>query len=146
MSTTLRVNRCLADEAMEAIDHALGRPLDPLVETHRNYFAAPPVLAAQFAATPHWDVGSPMPGGIVSCRVTEEGRRALAAYLLQAGDPHRAFEVLYDSHTTTVVATTPGRAKYSYFLDLRDSFSELTFAEFCRKVSVRSIPLGRKPA
>lgn len=32
------VNRYLKDKAMDHIDHALGRPVDPLRESYRNHF------------------------------------------------------------------------------------------------------------
>ncbi|WP_319533384.1 hypothetical protein [uncultured Cohaesibacter sp.] len=34
------VNRSLDDKAMDAIDHALGRPVDPMSESYRNYYCA----------------------------------------------------------------------------------------------------------
>ena len=36
---TLTVNRYLADPAMDDVDHALGRPLDPMRESYRNRYA-----------------------------------------------------------------------------------------------------------
>lgn len=39
MSENLRVDRYLENQAMDHIDHALGRPLDPLGETYRNFYA-----------------------------------------------------------------------------------------------------------
>lgn len=38
---TRGVNRSLADPQMDDIDHALGRPRDPLGETYRNHYVAP---------------------------------------------------------------------------------------------------------
>ncbi len=135
----LKINRHLADEAMNAIDHALGRPLDPLAETYRNYYAAPVDLAAEFARTPHWEVGPPMTGGLIPCVVTDGGRRALADHLVEIGDAHRAYAITFDGHTITVVGTSASKARYSYFLDIRDCVPGITFGEFCRRSRVRAI-------
>ena len=55
----MKVNRYLKDKAMDRIDHALGRPLNPLAETFRNHFAveAEDTFAAEMRTSPHWDGG-----------------------------------------------------------------------------------------
>ena len=134
----MQVNRYLADKAMDHIDHALGRPLDPMGETHRHHYAAnrDGPIAAEMRASPHWTNGSTV-GDIVFFYVTDEGRTALAAHLRAIADPHRAFAVTFDGHTWPVVATSRAKARYSAFLDVSDAFADLTFSTFCRRTSVR---------
>lgn len=57
MTRNPRVNRYLKDKAMDHIDHALGRPVDPMGETYRNHFAtgADGKDAKQFAASSNWE-------------------------------------------------------------------------------------------
>ena len=80
---TKRVNRLLADKMMDRIDHALGRPIDPLAPTYRDHFAAPidpPCIAAELALSPFWDDCGKTLGQHYFC-VNQKGREALAAYL-----------------------------------------------------------------
>jgi hypothetical protein len=134
----LTVDRYLADKPMDHIDHALGRPLDPMRETPRNYFAiglrAP--IAREMAASLHW-ARTGQVRDMVFFHVTDEGRRALAEHLKTISDPHRAFAVTFDGHTRSVVATSRAKARYSAFLDVSDTCADLTFSAFCRRASVR---------
>ena len=132
------INRYLTDKSMDHIDHALGRPLDPTAETYRNFFATDGSLADEFAASPHWEEGK-RGNGMRYFRVTDEGRKALASHLREIGDAHRAFEVKFEGYTRTVIATTRSKARYSYFLDISDSFPELEFKDYCRRVSVQQV-------
>lgn len=77
-----RVNRSLADPMMDDIDHALGRPTDPLGETFRNYYAANTggPEAAAFDASPWWRRGR-SDASLTGYIVTDEGRQALADHL-----------------------------------------------------------------
>lgn len=55
------VKRHLDDPAMDRIDHALGRPLDPLRQGPRNSFVVEPGCdeAELMAASLHWqDLGT----------------------------------------------------------------------------------------
>jgi hypothetical protein len=138
MTEYLTVNRELADKAMNRIDHALGRPLDPLAETYRNHYAlhADSPGVDEFRASPHWDC----PGefiGMVYFRVNAAGRRALAAHLKQIADPHRSFIVTFQGYPGSVVAKTRSEAKYKRYLGIADVWSELTFKEFCKTATVR---------
>ncbi len=132
----MQVNRSLKNKAMDHIDHALGRPLDPIGETYRNHFAAGPADAKEMAASPYWDAAEKH-SRMQFFYVNDAGRRALAAHLREIGDQHRAFVVTFDGHPHTIVATSAAKAKYSWFLDLSDSFQELTFKAFCRRSRVR---------
>jgi len=134
----LKVNRHLADEAMDKIDHALGRPLDPTGETYRNFYAAPTDVAAEFAKTPYWNIGPIITRGLIGCTVTSAGRKALADHLVAIGERHRAFDVTFQGYTTTVVGTSASKARYSYFLNIRDCLPDLTFSDFCRRSTIRS--------
>jgi hypothetical protein len=132
------VNRCLRDEVFDHMDHALGRPAFPLRESFRNYFAteAGGDLAASFSASHYW-AKSGQSGDMAYFRVTQAGRAALVEHLLEIGDEWRAFEVTYRGHTRVLPAKTAGKARYSYFLDLREFLPDLTFAAFAKAVTVR---------
>lgn len=129
----MEVNRYLENKAMDHIDHALGRPLDPMQESYRNYFAT---YGDEFAASPYWTLTGKQ-GDMVWYSVTEAGRATLRDYLREIGDPHRAYVIKFDDYERRVIAKSAGKAKYSYWMDLSDSFSELTFAEFCKRARVR---------
>jgi hypothetical protein len=133
------VNRYLKDKDMDRIDHALGRPLDPMGETYRSYFAAGGTIADELAASPHWEAGARTvgDGSLRYFYVTREGRKALAEHLRAIGDPHRAFVVTFESFQSTIVATSRAKARYSYYLDLTDSWP-MPFKDYCRRVSVRA--------
>ena len=75
--------------------------------------------------------------GLAWYRVTDAGRTALRDHLREIGDPHRAYVIQFDGYERRVIAKSAGKAKYSYWMDLSDSFSELTFAEFCKRARVR---------
>ena len=78
------IHRSLADPALDDVDHALGRPRNPLAPTYRNHFAVDPdtELAAAMDASPWWlRVPLPHGGGMACYVVTHEGCKALAEYL-----------------------------------------------------------------
>jgi hypothetical protein len=135
-----QVNRYLKDKAMDHIDHALGRPVDPLVESYRNHFAvdADSKTAKEFDASPFWSRnGKGAPGGMAFYHVTTEGRQALKQHLKEIGDKHRLFDVTFEGHTQTVVAESASKARYSLWLDISDCRASLTFRKFCQSVTVR---------
>jgi hypothetical protein len=119
------VNRSLSVEPMDNIDHALGRPVDPMTATFRNFFATGMEQAEQFRASPHWrEVAHDV------FAVTDAGRVALRDHLRAIGDQHRAFTVTYEGRSWQVVARSRGAARYGAFLDLRDVNPDLTFRGF----------------
>lgn len=129
------INRCLADKTFDRIDHALGRPLNPTGETYRNFYTTDGPEADVMAASPLWVEGK---RGSMRCfAVTDEGRSALAQYLRDVGDMHRAYTVTIDGNARTVVAINGNKARYSTFLDLRDAWPDVTFKDFCRRTTVR---------
>lgn len=135
-----KVNRFLKDKAMDRIDHALGRPVDPMVEGYRNHFATDSgsELAKEFDASPYWALHERVvPGGMAFYHVTDEGRAALRRHLKEIGDKHRLYEVTYQGQTETVVAISAAKAKYRLWLSVSDCFQELTFGRFCRAATVR---------
>ncbi|TDX72631.1 hypothetical protein EDE05_12852 [Neorhizobium sp. R1-B] len=135
-----QVNRYLKDKAMDQIDHALGRPVDPLIETYRNHFAvnADSKTAKEFDASPFWSRnGKGAPGGMAFYHVTAEGRQALKQHLKAIGDRHRIFNVTFDGHTQPVVAESASKARYSLWLDISDCFADLSFKKFCQTATVR---------
>ncbi len=138
----MEVNRSLPDKAMDHIDHALGRPLDPMRKSYRNHFAASQSLAIEMGKSPYWSFNGRTPGdnALSFFSVTEAGRTALADYLKQIGDPHRAFVVSYRGASTTVVATSPDNARDSYYLDINDVLPDLSYDEFLRGAKVHVAP------
>ena len=131
------VNRYLVDKSMDHIDHALGRPVDPMGATYRNRFVAGGADADELSMSPHWEEGRRC-GEMRYFGVTQAGRQALANHLKAIGDKTRAFEVMFDGRTTRVPAITAAKARYALWLDISDCFSDLTFADFCRRTIVRA--------
>ncbi len=132
----MKVNRCLADKAMDHIDHALGRPFDPMGDSYRNYFAASGPIAEGMARSEHWVEGRK--NGELRCfAVTPAGRTALVAHLKAIGDKNRAWRITYRGYESTVVAESRSKARYSHFLDLSDVCPDLTFKDFSMEASVR---------
>jgi hypothetical protein len=140
--TRSAVNRYLKDKAMDHIDHALGRPVDPMQDSYRNHFATylGNPEADEMAASPCWHMGRRSDGGMIFFHVTPHGRKALADHLRAIGDKNRAFIVTWRGYANTVVAETHSKARYSAWLDARDAYEDLTFAEFQRTTSVRVAP------
>lgn len=141
MTRHLKVNRYLEDKDMDHIDHALGRPLNPLGETYRDHYAidAGSRYAKAFEASPFWEKAEKSaPGRMLYFYVTDAGRAALAKHLVAIGDKHRQFDVTFEGHTFPVVATSASKARFSAFADISDFRSSLTFAAFCRSSSVRA--------
>ncbi|TIL54347.1 hypothetical protein [Mesorhizobium sp.] len=138
MTDNPTVNRYLEDKAMDHIDHALGRPIWPLRETYRNYFAtdANGALAMQFEASPHW-TKSGQRDDMAFYRVTNQGREALADHIASQPDPWQPYLVTFEGHTSIVPERTGAKAKYAYYLIVSDSWSELTFGTFCKRSTVR---------
>lgn len=132
------VNRYLKDKAMDHIDHALGRPIYPCAETYRNHFAidAGSELAVGFEASPHWEKTG-QHGSMAFYSVTDAGRQALAAHLSKMENPWQPFIIEFDGFTTIVPAKTRSKAKYAYYLRVSDSWSELTFSAYSKRVKVR---------
>lgn len=134
------VNRYLKDKAMDHIDHALGRPADPMKETYREYFAtdADSELAAQFRASDHWEEAEKLaPGRMAYFYVTQAGRRALSDHLKAICEPHKTFIVTFSGYEDAVAAETHAKARYKRFLEVSDVCPDLTFAQFCRRSTVR---------
>ncbi len=132
------VSRCLEDKPLDHIDHALGRPTWPLRESYRNYFAtaADSEYGRAFRASPHWEAGPVLPGGLTCFRVTPAGRSALDEHLKALG-VHNRFAVTFAGQAHVVSAATAAKARYSRWLDLCDILPDLTFGTFQRRSSVR---------
>ncbi|MEC9433989.1 MAG: hypothetical protein VYD87_13890 [Pseudomonadota bacterium] len=143
---SLTVNRHLADPAMDDIDHALGRPLDPMGETYRNRYAVDAddaVRISKMRKDPHW-IGPSAARGVVMFSVSRAGREVLSSYLRRVGDPHQEFEVSAYGYRSSVVATSRSKARYEYWLVFSDARPDLTFRDFCRAATVRLV--RRAPA
>jgi hypothetical protein len=131
------VNRYLKDKAMDHIDHALGRPADPLAESYRNYFATGE-NDPKFVGNPHWQAGSRYPGGRYF-HVTDEGRKALKAHLAAIGDKHRNYVVTIKGYGEMAprAAKSHGAARYDAYIDFSDYHHDTTFGEFQKISNVR---------
>jgi len=138
MSENPSANRCLEDPAIDHVDHALGRPIFPLRESYRNYFATEVggKTAGEFERSPFWELGG-LQGRMAYFHVTDAGRLALARYLAEIGSEWRPYVVSYRRFERTVPARSPAKAKYSYFLDLRDIAPDLAFVDFASECRVR---------
>lgn len=133
----MQVNRTLSDAAMDAIDHALGRPVNPLRESFRNHFVteASGADAAAFRASPHWREGRTLTR--MTCfHVTDAGRAALRDHLRQIGDPYRLFIVTWRGDALAPIAAT-SHSKARAVAWRRADFGDLSFGDFCRETSVR---------
>lgn len=128
------INRHLKDKAFDYMDHALGRPIDPLQPSYRNYFAigGKSDLAEQFRSSPYWVEGRRR-GDMTSFYVNIAGREALDNHLDEIGDKNRLFEVLtrmsrYDAwESEKIVATSHSGAKYALYQHWE---TELSFKKF----------------
>lgn len=140
----MNVNRYLKDKAMDHIDHALGRPVDPMGASYRNHFAAGGSIAESMAQSEHWTEGKRI-GDLRCFSVSPAGRAALAAHLKAVGDKNRAYCIIFRGYESTVVAESHSKARYSYFLDIRDACPDLTFKDFSKDVLVR-LALRAQPA
>lgn len=136
--TNPSVDRYLEDQAMDHIDHALGRPVDPMRQTYRDHFATGGALADEFAASPYWEERGRQ-GDMRFFGVTDAGRAALAAYLKTRPNPHKMWEVTFEGHRWNCAAPTAAKARYSEWLSISDTLCDLTFAEFCRNARVRRV-------
>ncbi len=134
----MKVNRYLKDRAMDRIDHALGRPLNPLSETYRDHYATDTdgAIAAEMRASPHWKGGKAI-DRMAFFYVSDAGRQALADHLKAIKDPHKEYTVTFDGIEISVVATSPGKARYSAYLSASDCNEDLTFRKFQSASTVR---------
>lgn len=77
------INRALVDPMMDDIDHALGRPAQPLAETYRDHFAldaSSNQAIAKLRSSPFSNEGRSS-DQVVFFHVSEAGRRALHDHL-----------------------------------------------------------------
>lgn len=134
----MQVNRYLKAKAFDHIDHALGRPVDPMAETYRNHYAvnADSQESDEMAKSPFWhDHGRA--GSLRMFSVTGLGREALADHLRAIGDANRLYKVTWAGLDMTVVAPSRAKARYSKWLELRDCCPDITFKQFQTESSVR---------
>lgn len=136
------VNRYLKDKAFDHIDHALGRPVDPLRESYRNYFAANVNSddAKAFGASENWELDG-LVRGMAYFSVTDAGRIALKKHLseqaVHMGKPWRAYVVEFNGYSESIPAKSRAQARYLRYLNISDIYPSLKFGEFVRLASVR---------
>lgn len=131
----VKVNRHLADTQMDNIDHALGRPVNPMGETYREYFAACATEAHKFRASEFWKEGKSH-SDLVWFYVTQAGRKALADYLKEIGDKNRHYVVTWGEYEMNTVAESHGKARYKKWIEISDAI-DISFAEFQKTARVR---------
>ena len=80
------VNRHIgSNPEMDDVDHALGRPRNPLGETYRNHYCAPGEsgVAKRMSESYWWHAARTINGGKdIIFVVTKAGRQALADFLV----------------------------------------------------------------
>jgi hypothetical protein len=117
---------------MDELDHALGRPDDPVLDTTRNFFGVgeDDACVDDMKNNPHWKLSRVFMGtaGFV---VSTEGKVALHEYLHKNWTPPKRYDVTWMDSTQTIVAKTAGAAKYSLWLDC--DFTDLPFGEFLKE-------------
>lgn len=128
---------------MDRLDHALGRPLDPMVARLRNHYAVDVGSAEEreMTGSPFWEpVGQRH--GLAFFRVTQDGRAALRDHLREVDD-HEAYTITYRGAASTVIGRSPAKAKYQHWLDVSDARPRLTFKDYLREARVRRAGAGR---
>lgn len=140
MTDNPSVNRCLKDKAMDRIDHALGRPVDPMRPSYRNHFVTAAVAGFE---PPFWEQASTFLNEQKCYLVTKAGRAALADYLRQSGSKHRLFHITFSGVEMGIAAETPAKARYQAWLRVNDCCPDLTFVNFSRQATVR---MGARPS
>jgi len=133
----MQVNRYIRDKAMDHVDHALGRPVDPTVESYRNYFATSVDgnIAAEFRASPNWIEGIRQ-GDMVWFHVSDQGRAALRDHLREIGDEHQLFTVSWGGYDMPQVAASASKARYARWSALCDVI-DVPFMTFAATARVR---------
>lgn len=132
----MQVNRALKDKDMDRIDHALGRPLNPMAPVSRNYYSTGGGEAEAMAGSPHWREGRAAAPGARCFSVTDEGRKALTLHLRETGDAHRMFAVTFAGHRSDVPAISRSKARYSHYLNVKDVYPDLAFKDYCQRATV----------
>ena len=61
----------------------------------------------------------------------------MAAHLKAIKDPHKGYIVTFDGIEISVVATSPGKARYAAYLSASDCNDDLTFRKFQSAGTVR---------
>lgn len=136
-------------DVLDHAHHALGRPDGPHVTPYRNYFAtdADSAEARAFAASPYWDAGRGVPGGLTYFHVTDTGIRAVWDWLRgrQKARGVRPYVVTVywsycdDPSVYRVVAKSRSAARFDAYRQMSDSWCDLTFRQFCGfRISVRA--------
>jgi len=78
----MQINRKLGNPEMDRIDHALGRPLDPIspLRGYQNYYAPALTEIREMDKSPYW-VFAQKVRDVSVYYVTDAGKQALADYL-----------------------------------------------------------------
>lgn len=133
----MQVNRSLEDNAMDKLDHALGRPFVPWSETSRNFFGVKVGSADAIAMKidPNW-VHTRDFMGTSGFAVSDKGKSALVSYLESNGQIPRLFIITFNGNNLGPIhAKTHSKAKYAKWLGW--DTSDISFGDFCKATKVR---------
>jgi len=134
----MQVNRWLENKRFDRIDHALGRPVNPLHKTYRNHYATEMggPQALELASDPAWHIGL-RSGDMLFFYVTKYGRHALHSHLREIGDRHRIWHIEWDGMHLTQIAESRGKAMYQKWLSVSDT-CDVSFGTFVKAARVHS--------
>jgi hypothetical protein len=150
-----QINRSLKDKMFDRIDHALGRPVDPVSKTYRNFFSTDPnsEIGRMLEASGYWDLSYGLDGTVAGFCVNSFGREALKQHLSEVGDKHREYEIFLDDRKLgvnpsdepmAVIAESASKAKAAAYREFSDIFSEVTFKEFMEAVQSVTLKVSDK--
>lgn len=129
-------HKSLKNPDMDDLYHALGRPVDPLMESYRNRYFAPDVMIDELTASPFWHRFD----DTNYFEVSAAGRKALDGYLASISDPTRVWEVRLNDHDGSYVssyaADSREQAVHHAIASLQDS-GYLSVSEFIRHTEIR---------
>lgn len=133
------VNRSLKDKDLDNIDHALGRPVNPLAESYRNGFSVSTdsAQAAQMSRSKNWE-RTGVSGRMAFFHVSDAGRKALADHLKMIDDPWQAYDVTFEGHRSVVAATSVEDAKRRTYNSVVDVWPSLKYRAFEKHLTVEA--------
>lgn len=140
------MNKCnvrIEDKHFHELHHALGCPWPDEITmgTYRNYFAtdASSTTADRFRASSHWTNGAEK-NGMVYFHVTEEGKRALAEYMLRYVEVPARYCVTFRHHEGSIIVAAKSRsaAKYAAYLDADIDWPFIEYATEVKSVRLHS--------
>ncbi|MBO9427918.1 hypothetical protein [Sulfitobacter sp. R18_1] len=146
--TIKAINRSLKNSAFNEMDHALGRPVNPLTSSYRNFFCVgfDSPRGKEMDASPYWDRVSSSDGSVTGFTVNEDGRQALSDHLIEIGDKHKVYDIHLnarklgldpdpDNRPIQVIAETKSKAKAAVWREISDVFEDITFKDLMQAIT-----------